>query len=172
MAETRAHTDALTGLPNRRRLAEVLSAEWSRALRPKTPLAVGMIDIDHFKGYNDHYGHPAGDRCLRLVATTLAGHVRGTDHTARYGGEEFAVVLPDTDLVRARVVAERVRAAVEALDEPHAAAPRGFVTVSIGVAAVVPTSTGSADELMRSADAHLYEAKRAGRNRVADEPCP
>jgi diguanylate cyclase (GGDEF)-like protein len=126
-----------------------------------------MIDIDQFKLYNDHYGHPAGDRCLHRVATALAGHVRETDHVARYGGEEFSLVLPDTDALGAVVAAERVRHAVEGLAEPHAASSRGIVTISIGVAAILPTPYDLAEDLLRQADEHLYEAKRAGRNRVA-----
>jgi diguanylate cyclase (GGDEF)-like protein len=165
--EQLATTDSLTGLPNRRRLGEILDAEWRRALRPKSWLAVAMIDIDQFKLYNDHYGHPAGDRCLHRVATALAGHVRETDHVARYGGEEFSLVLPDTDALGAVVAAERVRHAVEGLAEPHAASSRGIVTISIGVAAILPTPYDLAEDLIRQADEHLYEAKRAGRNRVA-----
>jgi diguanylate cyclase (GGDEF)-like protein len=126
-----------------------------------------MIDIDQFKLYNDHYGHLAGDRCLHQVATALAGHVRDTDHVARYGGEEFSLVLPDTDALGAVVAAERVRHAVESLAEPHAASSRGIVTISIGVAAILPTPYDTAEDLIRQADEHLYEAKRAGRNRVA-----
>ena len=167
--ERLAITDTLTGLANRRRLDEILDGEWRRALRYRTTLSVAMIDIDHFKGYNDHYGHGGGDECLRLVATSLAEGVRNTDYVARYGGEEFMVILPETELAGARIVAERVRAAVEALAEPHAAAPRGIVTVSIGIAAVPPTLDHSAEDLVKIADGQLYEAKREGRNRVAGD---
>ena len=167
--ERLAITDALTGLPNRRRLGEILDLEWRRALRPKTSLAVAMIDIDQFKLYNDHYGHPAGDRCLHQVATALATHVRDTDHVARYGGEEFALVLPDTDIAGAVSAAERVRVAVEELAEPHATSARGIVTISVGVAAVPPTPEDMVEDLLRHADECLYEAKRSGRNRVAAE---
>jgi diguanylate cyclase (GGDEF)-like protein len=119
--------------------------------------------------YNDHYGHPAGDRCLHQVATALAGNVRDTDYVARYGGEEFCLVMPDTHIAGAVIAAERVRAAVEELAEPHAASARGTVTISIGVASVMPTSYETAEDLVRQADEHLYEAKRAGRNRTASE---
>jgi diguanylate cyclase (GGDEF)-like protein len=165
--ERLAITDTLTGLANRRRLDEVLAAEWRRAMRSRTTLSVAMIDIDHFKGYNDHYGHAGGDECLRRVAASLAEEVRNTDHVARYGGEEFMIVLPETDLDGAWIVAERVRAAVEARAEPHAAAPRGIVTISIGIAAVLPSLDHSPDDLVKNADVHLYQAKREGRNRIA-----
>jgi len=167
--EQLAITDALTSLPNRRRLGEILDAEWRRALRPKRALAVAMIDIDQFKLYNDHYGHPAGDRCLHQVATALAGNVRDTDYVARYGGEEFCLVMPDTDVAGAVIAAERVRVAVEELAEPHAASARGTVTISIGVSATTPTSYDTVEDLIRHADEHLYEAKRGGRNRTASE---
>ncbi|WP_030435674.1 diguanylate cyclase [Actinoplanes subtropicus] len=167
--EQLAVTDALTGLPNRRRLGEILEAEWRRGMRPKTPLAVAMIDIDQFKLYNDHYGHPAGDRCLRLVATTLAGNLRNTDYVTRYGGEEFCLVMPETDVPGAVIAAERARTAVEALAEPHATSANGIVTISIGVAAVTPTPHAPVEDLLRQADEHLYAAKRGGRNRTAGE---
>jgi diguanylate cyclase (GGDEF)-like protein len=164
-----ATIDTLTGLPNRRRLDDILDAEWQRALRPKTPLAVAMIDIDQFKLYNDHYGHPAGDRCLHQVATALAGNLRNTDHIARYGGEEFCLVMPDTDISGAVIAAERVRIAVEELAEPHTVATHGTVTISVGVASAVPTPHDTVQDLIRHADDHLYQAKRAGRNRTASE---
>ncbi|GAB7040016.1 diguanylate cyclase [Catenuloplanes sp. NPDC020197] len=167
--EQLAVTDPLTGLTNRRRLDALLAAEWRRAARPRNPLSIAMIDIDHFKGYNDHYGHQGGDRCLVTVATTVAAHVRSTDHVARYGGEEFCIILPETPLADALVVAERVRSAVEALREPHALSPHGIVTVSIGVAAAFPRPNRDVDTLVKTADECLYAAKRAGRNRVSSE---
>ncbi|MFI5958846.1 diguanylate cyclase [Cryptosporangium sp. NPDC051539] len=160
-------TDPLTGLANRRLLANVLESEWQRAQRPKSSLAVAMIDIDHFKLYNDHYGHTAGDSCLRRVADVLTTTVRTSDTVARYGGEEFAVVFPDTDASSAYRVAERARAAIADLGERHAAAPTGIVTVSIGVAAVVPSADGFVRQLIDDADQRLYAAKREGRNRVS-----
>jgi diguanylate cyclase (GGDEF)-like protein len=167
--EQLAVTDPLTGLTNRRRMDTLLDSEWRRAARPKHPLSVAMIDIDHFKGYNDHYGHLGGDRCLTTVAETVAASVRSTDYVARYGGEEFCIILPETPLADALVVAERVRAAVEALREPHALSPQGIVTVSIGVAAGLPGPNGTVDTLLKLADESLYDAKRAGRNRVSTE---
>ena len=166
--EALSTTDPLTGLANRRRLADVLDAEWRRAMRPGVPLAVAMIDIDHFKRYNDRYGHLAGDACLRRVAAALHESVRfDCDLVARYGGEEFAVVLPGADLEEAAVVAERMRAAVAGLREPHAGVAHEVVTVSIGVAAVVAAPDADPGRLLEAADARLYDAKRAGRNQVA-----
>jgi diguanylate cyclase (GGDEF)-like protein len=159
-------TDALTGLANRRCLEERTETEWRRALRSRTTLAAALVDIDHFKLYNDHYGHLAGDDCLRNVAEALRQSVRVTDLVARYGGEEFALILPDTDVDGAYVVAERARAAVAALEATHARAPSGIVTVSVGVAAVVPVDGVAIEQLVKAADTALYEAKRAGRNQV------
>lgn len=159
-------TDPLTGLANRRQLTEALEREWHRARREGSPLAVAMIDIDHFKRYNDRYGHPAGDECLRRVASALSAQTRRNDLIVRYGGEEFAVVMPDTDSHGARRLAERAVAAIAALQIPHEVADLGIVTVSIGIADVMPAQTGSAYHLVERADALLYQAKRNGRNRV------
>jgi diguanylate cyclase (GGDEF)-like protein len=127
-----------------------------------------FIDIDHFKKYNDHYGHLAGDDCLRRVAQALQHAVkRPFDLVARYGGEEFAVVLPDTGVPGAKRLAEEMRKAVELLDIAHAASPvSGRVTISAGVAAIAPEAGAQPDMLIAAADACLYEAKLAGRNRV------
>jgi len=160
-------TDALTGLANRRRLGDLLDEEWQRGLDSGATMSVAMIDVDHFKLYNDHYGHLAGDDCLRRVAAAVNETVRAGDTVARYGGEEFAIVLRGHDVEAAYRVAERVRAAVEALDEPHAMAAAGRVTVSIGVATSVPEPGRTPEQLVADADAHLYHAKHAGRNRVA-----
>jgi diguanylate cyclase (GGDEF)-like protein len=159
-------TDPLTGLPNRRRLSDVMEAEWRRGLRSGEPIGLAMIDIDHFKKYNDHYGHQGGDECLRMVARTIHASVRTTDLVARYGGEEFCIVMPDTDAAGARLVAERARKAVADLREPHIGAATGIVTISVGVTAAVPT-VDQTDKLIKIADQALYEAKRDGRNRVA-----
>jgi diguanylate cyclase (GGDEF)-like protein len=159
-------TDPLTGVANRRRLEEVLDARWHRAVRSGQPFAIAMVDIDHFKRYNDHYGHAAGDRCLQRVSTHLSGHVRDGDVVARYGGEEFAIVMPDADLGTAVAMAERLRTGIAALGEPQASADQGRVTVSVGVAAAVPSAGGDWNHLVKQADAELYRAKRAGRNRV------
>ncbi|GAA0234390.1 diguanylate cyclase [Cryptosporangium japonicum] len=159
-------TDPLTGVANRRRLTEMLDAEWSRAGRTGEPLAVAMLDIDFFKLYNDHYGHPAGDECLRTIADTLCLQVRQSDVVARYGGEEFAVVMPGTDRKGAHAVASRMATAVADLRRPHERTERGHVTVSIGVASFTVTDGTSPGALIDAADAKLYEAKRAGRDQV------
>jgi diguanylate cyclase (GGDEF)-like protein len=164
--EQLAATDALTGVANRRRFAQTLTVEWQRCLEVTAPIAVAMIDVDQFKQYNDHYGHAAGDRCLASVAAAIRSVIRGTDLVARYGGEEFCVILPDTDRDTAAAIAERIRAAVAGLDEPHEHATHQRVTVSIGVATLMPAPGGSPERLVREADRRLYRAKHAGRNRV------
>ncbi|WP_117208603.1 diguanylate cyclase [Allorhizocola rhizosphaerae] len=163
-------TDPLTGLANRRRLDDTLEAEWRRAQQSGTTLGLAMVDIDHFKLYNDHYGHPAGDRCIQRIAAELKRHVRNTDLAARYGGEEFAVVMPKTDADSARQTAERLRTAVVALAEPHILVPGRVVTVSIGVAAILPAAQDTARQLVETADVELYRAKRGGRNQVRAAP--
>jgi diguanylate cyclase (GGDEF)-like protein len=163
--EILSRTDPLTGLANRRRLTGWLDQAWRDGGVNGEPVAVAMIDIDHFKVYNDHYGHPAGDACLRVVAGALAG-AAGDGWVARYGGEEFAVVLPGADGAAAHAVGERIQHAVAALGERHPTAPGGVVTVSVGVAAEVPQSGRTVDDLIAEADACLYEAKQQGRNRV------
>lgn len=160
-------TDPLTGLANRRRFADSLNAEWKRAQRTQKPLGLVMIDIDHFKPYNDHYGHIGGDACLRLVASKLGLTTRGhMDLVARFGGEEFAIILPESDYQATYGVAQRCCAEIAALNEPHAGAERGFVTVSVGITSIVPSADTPAEQLMELADAALYDAKRSGRNRV------
>ncbi|WP_051808291.1 GGDEF domain-containing protein [Actinoplanes subtropicus] len=168
--ERLTRTDPLTGLANRRRLAEVLDGAWSRAATAGEPVSVIMVDIDHFKQYNDRYGHLLGDACLGRVATTLTAGVRPGDLVARYGGEEFAVVLADADLDLAHRIAERIRADVAGLGEEHATTPSGFLTVSVGVASIRPGAGDAPDDLLRLADESLYAAKRDGRNRVAVAP--
>ncbi len=159
--------DELTGLANRRRLNEVLANEWARSRRSDQSLALAMIDIDQFKNYNDHYGHQAGDECLRRVAQAIQSAVdRGGDLATRYGGEEFLVILPDTDLDAGQHVAERIRKLIEALDLPHAVSSSGRVTISIGVAALSGGHYKDAESLLLAADEALYRAKNGGRNQV------
>tara|TARA_R110001599_G_scaffold203406_2_gene400510 strand:- start:1182 stop:2726 length:1545 start_codon:yes stop_codon:yes gene_type:complete len=165
-------TDGLTNLANRRHFDRFLEQEWARATRLSTPLALVMLDIDYFKAFNDHYGHPAGDECLRAVARILQAVVRRpTDLLARYGGEEFAIVLPDTD--NAIKVAEACRAAIEAAQMPHKLSDIGrVITVSVGVCSRLPGPTTDLDELKVETDAALYRAKDAGRNTVVTcAPC-
>lgn len=162
-------TDALTGLYNRRYFDQCLETESKRAMRDKLPLSLIMLDADHFKQFNDHYGHQAGDNCLQLVAKALQSSVqRGTDIAARYGGEEFAAILSNTDNEGAMVLAERIRQAVVALNIPHeqsSVAPH--VTISLGVATSIPTKPLPAEVLLKAADQALYCAKDEGRDRIA-----
>lgn len=160
--------DPLTGVANRRVFDQVLGREWARALRDRTPISAVMLDIDHFKDYNDHYGHPRGDECLQRVAEALRGQIRRpADTLARYGGEEFVALLPRTDRSGAEAVAEAFHAAVDALHLEHQTSPvQDHVTVSVGVATMVPERHTNPEDLIRAADEALYEAKRQGRNRV------
>jgi two-component system chemotaxis family response regulator WspR len=162
-------TDGLTGLANRRHLDATLDLEWRRCQRERASLSLLLMDIDHFKKYNDAYGHPAGDACLQEVAGALKRSVRRpADVVARYGGEEFAVVLPNTPEVGAITVASALRMEVAALQLPHRASDVApYVTMSLGVASVVPGPAGSVAALIAAADDALYDAKRAGRNRHA-----
>ena len=167
---TMALTDSLTGLANRRALDEALEKEWQRPGMARRTATVLMIDVDHFKSFNDHGGHPAGDACLRRVGDALRAAVgRNGDVLARYGGEEFALLLPDSTLHAGLHVAERLLSAVHALAIEHPASPHGVVTVSIGVASAVAGDQPAA-ELVAQADAALYEAKRRGRNQVVALP--
>ncbi|QGZ39507.1 diguanylate cyclase (GGDEF)-like protein [Pseudoduganella flava] len=171
--EKLALQDGLTGLANRRQFDVSLGNEFSRATRHGAPLALAMIDVDHFKAYNDRYGHGAGDICLRAAAQAIRRQTPGRagDLAARYGGEEMAVLLPNTDVAGAHAVAERMREAIAALALPHAGSPHGIVTISAGVAAMVPRrGVDAASALLELADRALYAAKAAGRNRVADGP--
>lgn len=162
--------DGLTGIPNRRQFDETLSREWRRAQRRGNAMGLLVCDVDHFKHFNDQFGHQAGDECLRKVATVLKDQCkRPTDMAARYGGEEFAVILPDTDIEGALSVAETMRAAVEALHIPHAeSSGQAWITLSLGAAVLVPPrSSANAEMLISLADESLYDAKHQGRNRVA-----
>lgn len=162
-----AATDPLTGLSNRRVLDSRLDEEWLRARRNGSPLSVLFVDVDHFKGFNDTYGHAAGDEVLTAVAECIDSVVRrAVDLVARYGGEEFAVVLPETPAEGAAAVAEKIRRKVQGMKLSFGASEHGTVTVSVGCATCLPAQGGSASGLMAAADAQLYAAKSAGRNRV------
>jgi diguanylate cyclase (GGDEF)-like protein/PAS domain S-box-containing protein len=167
-----AMTDGLTGLANRRAFDETLEREWKRTLREGSQISLLLLDLDHFKDFNDHYGHQVGDDCLRAVAAAVRGAVRTTDIAARYGGEEIAVILPATDMAGGVEAAEKVRSAVEALQITHGGDPNGigWVTVSVGVATALSRLGGTMrmpESLLLAADNALYKAKHEGRNQVA-----
>jgi diguanylate cyclase (GGDEF)-like protein len=165
---TLARRDALTGLSNRRHFDEMIVQEFRRARRHERPVTVIMIDVDCFKAFNDLYGHPAGDDCLRRVAAAIRNSLRRpADHAARYGGEEIVVLLPETDPHGACIIAERIREAVVMERIAHAASPHGVVTISAGVATRLPLDDFDTAALLEAADRALYRAKRSGRNRVA-----
>jgi len=165
--ETLASMDSLSGLANRRSFDARLEAEWQRAANLKRPIALMMIDVDHFKLFNDNYGHLEGDQCLRIIGEALAtASSHKADFAARYGGEEFVLLLPDTDHAGAVEFANRLRATVASLTIPHRLAPRGHVTVSIGVACLTPGGEATPQTLIEAADAGLYAAKRHGRDMV------
>ena len=172
--ETMSYIDGLTQVPNRRRFDLVLTAEWQRCERNQHPLTLLMIDIDYFKRYNDCYGHLAGDDCLKKVAHTLnSASSRAADFTARYGGEEFAMVLPDTDKKGGKAVAQKILSDIEALKIPHETSLVGkHISVSIGVASLVPLPMLRPMQIVDFADQLLYQAKDQGRNRyvLSDDP--
>ena len=189
--EVHMRLDPLTHIANRRALDEHVATHWQRAMRSHSALSLLMVDVDHFKQYNDHYGHVEGDACLQRVAGALAQLVaRADDLVARFGGEEFAILLPDTDAQQACALAHRVCEAVRSLGLPHASSDTAScVTVSVGVACVYPVfsaagtlhgsggrapeglqGAGLAQDLFERADAALYLAKQQGRNRVALQP--
>ncbi len=161
--------DTLTGLANRRHFDETLRQEWRRASRDGSPLSVAYCDIDFFKAFNDAYGHLAGDDCLRRVARSLGESVsRPADLAARYGGEEFVLLLVDTTSEGASFLAQRMRSRVEDLRIPHPRSPIArVVTVSLGIATMVPLAGSRPEDLVGRADAALYRAKEGGRNRVS-----
>lgn len=161
-------TDGLTGIANRRLFDELLMREWRRCMRTKKPVALVMVDVDHFKQFNDTYGHQAGDSCLKAVAQQMARSApRASDVAARYGGEEFALILGDTEMDGALWVANYIRQNIADLKMPHKHSPFKHVTVSCGVAAIIPNDKASPKTLIMSADHALYLAKDQGRNQVA-----
>ncbi len=159
-------TDGLTGLYNKRQFNDMLADEWSRSRRHQSPLSLIILDIDHFKGYNDTYGHAMGDDCLRKVALTIAATVkRDQDKVARVGGEEFAIILPDTDQEGADLISERVRRCIEDMEIPHEeSGVAKYLTTSIGSSSTVPDNAHKVRELITTADSALYDAKACGRN--------
>jgi len=165
--ELLSNTDGLTGVGNRRNFDHILAQEWNRALRSGTPLALIMLDVDNFKHFNDRYGHLAGDDCLRALAQALvkAGR-RAGEFVARYGGEEFVVLLPGTSAQGALEAAQHMQQEVWSLALAHEETNPGIVTVSLGVACLVPSSQNIAEDLIRHADSALYSAKESGRNRI------
>jgi diguanylate cyclase (GGDEF)-like protein len=162
-----AEIDGLTGLSNRRTLNVHLDRIWRQAVRDKQAVAIAMIDVDHFKKYNDRYGHAQGDAALRAVADVIAHHARRPlDITARYGGEEFAVVWFHPSALELPRMANVITKSVANLGMPHADSEFGTVTISVGVALMTPVAGQSSTELLKAADAALYDAKHQGRNRV------
>jgi len=162
-----ATTDGLTGLCNRRRLDEIFELEWRRAFRSQTPIALLMIDADHFKAYNDNFGHQAGDIALKAIAHCIASSARrACDIGARYGGEEFAVLLPDTSAAEAVQLAEQIRKSVIILRDDQQGRPDSTPTVSIGAASMIPRQGLQPRDLIKAADTALYQAKSNGRNRT------
>ncbi|WP_024461520.1 MULTISPECIES: sensor domain-containing diguanylate cyclase [unclassified Marinimicrobium] len=166
--ETLSYQDGLTGVANRRMLDSILDVEWLNARRNCQPLSVLLIDIDYFKQYNDRYGHLQGDDCLRSIAQTLDTVAsRPRDFLARFGGEEFMLVLPETDGKAAHAVADRCRQAILKLQIPHAASDASqLVSISVGVASIIPDHECELAEFIESADRKLYQAKLEGRDRV------
>lgn len=171
LLETYAFLDALTEVPNRRRFDEVLDKEWNRALRNRSQISLLMIDIDHFKHYNDTYGHGVGDECLKRVAAALAGGLRrGGDFVARYGGEEFMVILPETQGDAAMDVARHISDNIRHLAIEHRSSRvEDHVTISIGGVTLCPDSDHSPRQLIDAVDKRMYAAKAAGRNTIVHD---
>jgi len=160
-------SDSLTGIANRRYFDEALSIEWRRARRHSNPVALLICDIDYLKLYNDTYGQAAGDECLRKIAATISRHSeRPSDTVARFGGEEFAVILAETTIGGALMVAEKIRSGVAELKMAHISSPFGEVTLSIGIASAAPGFDNPPDDLMQAATKALYRAKHEGRDRI------
>jgi diguanylate cyclase (GGDEF)-like protein/PAS domain S-box-containing protein len=168
--ELLAAEDGLTKLPNRRSFDEYLEREWRRQARTQKPISLIMCDVDFFKYYNDTYGHQAGDACLRAVAQSIQNNIRRAgDLGARYGGEEFAIVMPDTDIKGAWHVADQIRRDLAEMKIPHNRSTAAFfVTISCGIASMIPSNDNSTQMLIENADKGLYRAKSMGRNCVAE----
>ncbi|WP_144007150.1 GGDEF domain-containing protein, partial [Pelomonas sp. KK5] len=166
VAELQARTDTLTELPNRRAFYESARGPFATALRRRRPLAVAILDIDHFKDFNDQHGHEGGDRALVTLAGLLRRSSRAGDLPVRWGGEEFVLLLPETTLEDALAFAERLRAAVESTAVDLGQGRRVFLTISLGVAPLVHEADATLDGLIATADENLYRAKNEGRNRV------
>ncbi len=164
--EEQALTDVLTGIPNRRKFNEAMRSDWKLAVRDKKPISLLMIDIDEFKRFNDHYGHPEGDKCLIAVAKTLKQTIdRPIDMVARIGGEEFVILLPDTDLSGAEFIAQKVRQSIHALNYPHSESRVcDFITLSIGISSTEPDFDEDTNKLIDAADKALYKAKHDGKD--------
>ncbi|RQD61862.1 MAG: PleD family two-component system response regulator [Desulfonatronovibrio sp. MSAO_Bac4] len=160
--------DGLTGVPNRRRMDEYLEQEWKRSKRKNKPISLLMLDIDHFKLYNDNYGHSEGDECLKKVASAIEESLsRPADMTARFGGEEFVCILPETDESGAKLIAQRVQENIKKMSIPHEYSPvDSLITLSIGIATTIPDESASQQELLKNADQMLYQAKNSGRNQI------
>lgn len=166
--ERLANLDSLTGVANRRNFMETFDKEWKRGCRNKLSLSLIMIDVDFFKSYNDYYGHQAGDECLKKIALLLdEALARSGDMLARYGGEEFVIILPGTDIKGTAAVAEKLRKKIESAAIPHEPSTiNDYITISLGIAAMIPSARKSKESLIGAADEALYKAKRNGRNRV------
>lgn len=166
--EALTNVDGLTDLGNRRAFDNYLDRQWQQLQRKQLPLALILCDIDHFKQYNDTYGHIGGDECLRQVAGILRSIPRrGSDFSARYGGEEFALILPETDGEGGLKVANRIRHELARLNIPHQSSPTsGWVTMSCGIASMIPYQNGKPQDLIAQADQALYEGKQQGRDRA------
>ncbi|MBN2651872.1 MAG: diguanylate cyclase [Spirochaetales bacterium] len=168
LLEELSHMDWLTGIANRRYYEETFQQQWQQAVRSSWDISILMIDIDNFKSYNDHYGHGAGDECLKKVTLALKKEIkRPSDMLARYGGEEFVVILPETDINGAKLVAQSMLSSVIDAAIPHAYSPvSGFVTVSIGCASVKASRSYDSHSLVENADSALYISKKSGKNQV------
>jgi len=166
-----AHQDSLTQIANRRCFDLCLNQEWRRLMRESQPISLILCDVDFFKSYNDTYGHQAGDNCLRRIASAIATAIkRPSDIVARYGGEEFVIILPNTPALGALHIAEEIQLAVRALELVHTGSQiSSYVTLSIGVTAVVPRAHISPMSLIAAADRALYKAKSSGRDRIEIE---